>query len=90
MASIIASFVFSGIEMIARSESPLPERRARAGQRISQFEADLAASGGPARMADERRNQLRSMLQEAAGNRNRQSDERSVFREALDRLTATG
>jgi hypothetical protein len=48
MTSIVPSFVFSGIEVIARAGNSLPERRARAAQRISQFEADLAASGRPA------------------------------------------
>jgi hypothetical protein len=87
MASIVASFVFSGIEVIARAGNPLPDRRAKAAQRISQFDTDLAASGRPAGMAEERRNQLRAMLEEAASNRNRPSDERSVYRNALDRLT---
>jgi hypothetical protein len=79
--------VLSGIEVIARAGNPLPERRAEAAQRISQFDTDLAASGRPAGMVEERRNQLRAMLEEAAGNRNRPSDERSVYRNALDRLT---
>jgi hypothetical protein len=87
MASIVASFVLSGIEVIARAGNPLPERRAEAAQRISQFDTDLAASGRPAGMVEERRNQLRAMLEEAAGNPNRPSDERSVYRNALDRLT---
>jgi hypothetical protein len=87
MASIVASFVFAGIELIARAGDPLPERRARGAQRVRQFEADLAASGRPAGMVEERRNQLRAMLEEAAGNRNRASDERAVFRESLDHLT---
>jgi hypothetical protein len=87
MASIVASFVFSGIEVIARAGNPLPDRRAKAAQRISQFDTDLAASGRPAGMVEERRSQLRALLEEAAGNRNRPSDEGSVYRNALDRLT---
>jgi hypothetical protein len=90
MASIVASFVFSGVEVIARAGNPLPKRRARAVQRIDQFRVDLAASGRPAGMVDERTNQLRAMLEEAAGNRNRPSDERAVYREALNRLTGVG
>jgi hypothetical protein len=86
--SIVASFVFAGIGAIAQSGDPLAERLARTAQRISQFEADLAASGRPAGMVEERRNQLRTMLEEAANNRNRPPDERAVFREALDYLAA--
>jgi hypothetical protein len=86
MASIVASIVFSGIEVIARTGNPLPDRRAKAAQRISQFDSDLAASGRPAGIVQEPRNQLRAMLEEAAGNRNRPSDERAVYREALNRL----
>jgi len=88
MASTVPSFVFSGIEVIARSADPLPERRARAARRIGQFEADLAASGGPAGIAAERRGRLRAMLEEAACNLNRPSEERSVFRDALEHLPA--
>jgi hypothetical protein len=86
MASIVPSFVFSGIEGIARSDRPLPERRARAAQRIGQFVADLG--GGAAGRAEDARSQLRAMLEEAAANRNRPSDDRAVFREACEQLAA--
>ena len=88
MASTVPSFVFSGIEMIARTERPLRERRASAAQRISQFMADLAANGSPPERTKDHRKQLRAMLEEAAANRNRPSDERDVFRKACERLTA--
>jgi len=89
MPGTVPSFVFSGIEAIAQSADPLPERRARAARRIEIFDADLAARDRPAGVVEERREELRAMLEAAAGNRNRPSDERGVFREALDRLAAS-
>jgi hypothetical protein len=86
MASIVPSFAFSGIEGIAQSADPLPERRARAVQRIDRFKADLAASSIAPALREERRSELRAMLEEAADNRSRPSDERAVFRDACHRL----
>jgi hypothetical protein len=80
------SFAFSGIEGIAPSAAPLPERRGRAVRRIGRFKADLAASGIAPGLQEERRGEQRAALEEAAGNLSRPSAERAVFRDACRRL----
>ncbi len=44
VASIIAQKVFSEIRRVARSDAPLPKRRAEAAKKITLFKADLAVA----------------------------------------------
>jgi hypothetical protein len=86
VASIIAQEVLLDIRKIARSDIPLPERRAEAAKRIDQFKADLAAvsvrRGAPEKQVES----LRRTLQRAAARHDLTAEENSVYAEALDVL----
>jgi hypothetical protein len=86
VASIIAQEVLWEIRKIARSDIPLPERRAEAAKRIDQFKGDLAAvrhqPGAPEKQVES----LRRTLQRAAACHDLTAEENSVYAKALDVL----
>src|SRR5260370_68141 len=86
VASIIAQEVLWEIRKIARSEIPLPERRAEAAKRIEQFEADLAAASVRRGVPERQKERLRRTLQRSAARHDLTTEENSVYAEALDVL----
>ncbi len=86
MASIIAQEVLSEIRMIARSDFPLPERRAEAAKRIDQFKGDLAAVCHQPGVPEKQVESVRRTLQRAAARHDLTAEENSVYAEALDVL----
>ena len=86
MASIIAQEVLWEIRKIARSEIPLPERRAKAAKRIDQFKGDLAAVRHQPGVPEKKKESLRRTLQRAAARHDLTAEENSVYAEALDVL----
>ena len=86
MASIIAQEVLSEIRKIARSDIPLPERRAEPAKRIEQFKADLAAASVWRGVPERQKESLRRTLQRAAARHDLTTEENSVYAEALDVL----
>jgi hypothetical protein len=86
VASIIAQEVLWEIRKIARSEIPLPERRAEAAKRIEQFKTDLAAASVWRVVPERQKESLRRTLQRAAARHDLTAEENSVYAEALDAL----
>jgi hypothetical protein len=86
VASIIAQEVLREIRKIARSDIPLPERRAEAAKRINQFEADLAAASVWRVVPEKQKESLRRTLQRAAARHDLTAEENSVYAEALEVL----
>jgi len=86
VASIIAQEVLWEIRKIARSEIPLPERRAEAAKRIEQFKADLAAARRQPKVAERQKESLRRTLQRTAARHDLTAEENNVYTEALDVL----
>ena len=86
MASIIAQEVLWEIRKIARSEIPLPERRAGAAKRIDQLKADLAAVCDQPGVPEKQVESLRRTLQRTAARHDLTAEENSVYAESLDVL----
>jgi hypothetical protein len=86
VSSIIAQEVLSEIRKIARSNIPLPDRRAEAAKRIEKFKADLAAAGVRRGVPERQRESLRRTLQRSAARHDLTTEENSVYSEALDVL----
>jgi hypothetical protein len=86
VASIIAQEVLREIRKIARSDIPLPERRAEAAKRIDQFKADLAVASVWRGAPERQKESLRRTLQRAAARHDLTAEENSVYSEALDVL----
>jgi hypothetical protein len=86
VASIIGQKVFSEIRNIARSDIPLPERRAEAAKRIDQFKGDLAAVRHQPGVPEKQVESLRRTLQRTAARHDLTAEENNVYTEALDVL----
>jgi hypothetical protein len=86
VASIIAQEVLLDIRKIARSDIPLPERRAEVAKRIDQFKADLAAVSVRRGVPERQKESLRRTLQRTVTRHDLTAEENSVYAEALDVL----